>query len=327
MKFRTEIEHLQLSEKIGYRSRIFAAGSCFADSIASRLQAARFRVAANPAGVMFNPVSVAAMISRCAECRGVSSDEVRRGAEGMFHFDFHGSFTRPSAAEAAAVMTRAVEEGSRALAAADTVIITLGTAWVFRHAETGRIVANCHKEPASAFVRERLSVEDTVQTLESLLSGPLAGRHVILTVSPVRHKADGLSGNMVSKAVLRLAVDEVVSRHERVDYFPSFEIMYDDLRDYRFYDRDMVHPSAEAIDYIAEKFLQAAADSEALSLMPRVEAVVAAAAHRPLHPRSDAWRTFLERTLAESASLPGFIDLDAERMVLNERLRTARQTQ
>ena len=315
MKFRTEIDAKPFARRFGYDSRLFAAGSCFAEYMSQRMMSAKFRITANPTGTMFNPESVADTIERCAAARHVDPTEMAEGDEGWFHFGFHGSFSRRDAGEAAAAMNAAVDEGHRALTEADTVIVTFGTAWVFRLVENMVTVANCHRQPAAMFSRERLTAAEIVGRWSRLIEHELKGKHLILTVSPVRHLADGLDGNMLSKSVLRVAAAELAERYAgTVDYFPAYEILCDDLRDYRFYADDLVHPSAAAVEYVWEKFAAAALTPEAQAVVPQVEAVVAAAAHRPLHPGTESHRAFCRRQIEAIERLHG-IDLCAEREV------------
>ena len=321
MKFRTEIDIKPFRNRLGYNSRIFAAGSCFAENISARLATAKFNVTANPLGIMFNPVSVADTIERCAAARHVDPSEMAQGAEGWFHFGFHGSFSRADADSAAAAMNAAIDAGHKALTEADTVIVTFGTAYVFRLTENGATVANCHKQPAEMFRRERLSADEIVGRWSRLIENELRGKHIILTVSPVRHRADGLDGNMLSKSILRVAAAELAERYEDADYFPAYEILCDDLRDYRFYADDMVHPSEAAVGYIWEKFVRTAVTPEAQSLLERVEAIVEAAHHRPLHPGSESHRAFCRSQLEAIGRTEG-VDLSAERELFAAALET-----
>ena len=194
-------------------------------------------------------------------------------------------------------------EGAPAgLAEADYVLVTFGTAWVFE--EGGRVVANCERRPAHLFTRRRLSVEETVARFDGLMRGVLAGKQVVFTVSPVRHLKDGFEENSLSKAVLRVAVAEIVERHPgSAQYFPAFETLNDDLRDYRFYGPDLAHPSAEAVEYIAEKFAAAALTPEALKLLPQIERVVRATEHRPFGPDSEEHAAFREKMLGQAREL------------------------
>ena len=239
MKFRTEIEIAPLDVRFGYENRTLALGSCFASHIADRLARARFHVTANPTGILFNPLSIAAAVR--AFGTEVRREELQHDAERWFHFGFHGDFAAPTAEEALRRMNAARRAGAGALRAADRVILTLGTAWVYER--EGEVVANCHRRPAAEFTRRRLPVAEIVETLAALIEGPFAGKEVLLTVSPVRHLGDGLAGNAVSKATLRLAAEELAGGFRNVAYFPSYEILMDDLRDYRFYADDLVHPA------------------------------------------------------------------------------------
>ena len=302
MKFRTEIEIAPLGTKIGYENRILALGSCFAEHIAGRLAQAKFRVTANPSGILFNPLSIAAALRSYAGESPVRHSELGFDGELWFHYGFHGSFSAPEADQALAAMNAARKSGAEALRAADRIVLTFGTAWVYEH--DGAVVANCHRRPAAEFTRRRLGVDEIVTAFADLMAGPLGGREVILTVSPVRHLGDSLAGNAVSKATLRLAAEQLTERFKCSAYFPAFEILTDDLRDYRFYADDLVHPAPQAVAYVWEKFAPAVLTDEALRLLPEAEAIVAAAAHRPRNPQGEAHRAFCRRQLERIAALP-----------------------
>ena len=298
----TEIEIAPLGTKIGYENRILALGSCFAEHIAGRLAQAKFRVTANPSGILFNPLSIAAALRSYAGEKPVRHSELGFDGELWFHYGFHGSFSAPEADQALAAMNAARKSGAEALRAADRIVLTFGTAWVYEH--DGAVVANCHRRPAAEFSRRRLSVEEIVETFAKLIEGPLAGKQIILTISPVRHTGDTLAGNAVSKATLRLAAEQLTERFKCSAYFPAFEILTDDLRDYRFYADDLVHPAPQAVAYVWEKFAPAVLTDEALRLLPEAEAIVAAAAHRPRNPQGEAHRAFCRRQLERIAALP-----------------------
>ena len=291
-------------------------GSCFADNMAAELLRAKFRVTANPAGVLFNPASIALMLGMFDQATPVSRQELACDGGRWFDYRFHGSLAALSADEALQKMNAAVETGHRALREADTVIITFGTAWVYTLNATGQTAANCHKQPQSLFTKRRMSVNEIVAQFGQLLEGVLKEKSVIFTVSPVRHLADGFDENFLSKATLKLAVAELVAAHENALYFPAYEIVNDDLRDYRFYADDLVHPSAQAVAYIREKFFGAALDAEAAVALPKVVKIVAAAAHRPFNADDPAFvefcRTNLQRISELEESVAG-LDLSAER--------------
>ena len=229
MKFRTEIEILPYDRQLSYDDRLLALGSCFATEIGRRMAESKFRIAVNPSGVLFNPLSIVRTLRRYRDGRPVAKEELQHADGRWFHYDFHGSLAGDTADEALTRIDAAVAEGARALHEASAVLLTLGTAWVYERTDTGDVVANCHRQPAERFRRRRLSVEEVVSAIESVLPDESSGKRILLTVSPVRHLGDGLAGNAVSKAVLRLADEELSERHAQVAYFPAYEILCDDL--------------------------------------------------------------------------------------------------
>ena len=237
-------------------------------------------------------MSIARAVERFAASESPAREELRHDGERYFGYDFHSAFADADPERALAAMREAARRGADALRRADTVIITFGTAWIYRLRENGEVVANCHKQPQSLFARELLAADRIADSYAKLLEGPLADKHVIFTVSPVRHLGDGAERNSLSKAVLRVAVGELASRFPDADYFPSFEIMNDELRDYRFYADDMTHPSQTAVDYIWERFGATAFAESARRAAERAERIAEAAEHRPFDPRGEAHRNF-----------------------------------
>lgn len=311
MKFRTEIDKPQLKGRIDYNSKIVTLGSCFAENITKRLAAAKFCVKHSPVGILFNPASIASTLTAFAERSAVDCGRIVRRSEGWVSLDCHSELTMPTEEEAIKTLQNAIDEGHKLLRSATCVIITFGTAWVYEHIATGRVVANCHKQPSREFCRRRMSVEEIVTLFKPLMEGVLRDKHVIFTVSPIRHTTDGLTENCVSKAILRLAADTLSSTYDNADYFPAYEIVTDDLRDYRFYAEDMVHPSAQAVEYIWQRFIESALADSAVELLPKVEKIVAAATHKPFNPNSEEYATFCKRYLKEAQRL-SMIDFSAE---------------
>ncbi len=312
MKFRTEIDVAPMRCPIGYDSRIFAVGSCFAENISARLERARFRISTNPTGILFNPASIAALLTRADECRVPAPDEIVCTGGRAFSFDAHSSLSRTSAEQTLDVLSSAICEAHNRLKEATHVLLTFGTAWIYTLKSTCKVVANCHKQPQSLFERKRLEVTDIINLFDPLLGGMLGNKSVIMTVSPVRHTADGLADNFASKATLRLAIEELAARHSNVEYFPAFEIVNDDLRDYRFYGEDLVHPTPQAVGYIWEHFVSSTLTDEARALLSRVEKVVAAAEHRPFDSTGEEYKAFVRRTIEAMDALPQ-IDFGKER--------------
>ena len=312
MKFRTEISLTPIAEGIDHSAKIFALGSCFAENISARLKRAKFSVESNPFGVLFNPLSIANALDRLDAARSFAVCDIYAGKENYFSFDAHSSLDGRTNTEAFGNLNRAVAQGSKALHDADWVILTFGTAWVYER--EGRVVANCHKQPAAEFKRRRLSVEEIVERYSRLFEGALHGKNVVLTVSPVRHVGDGLQENSVSKAILRVAVEELVEKYENVHYFPSYEILIDDLRDYRYYADDLAHPSSMAVEYVWERFCEAMLTDAAKAKLPQIEQIVTAAEHRPFNPDGEEHKKFCRKMLAKAESMSD-IDFALEKSV------------
>ena len=304
MQFRTITDIKPFDRKIDHSHSILSLGSCFADNMARRLRRAKFRVTASPTGILFNPESIARAIDRfAADGETTLPHELRFDGRRYFSYDFHSSFSDSDRDRATASMDGALRTGTQALRAADTVIVTFGSAWVYRLRENGLVAANCHKQPQSLFTRELLAPEQIVQRYQTLLRGPLAGKTVILTVSPVRHLSDGLEQNSLSKAVLRVAIGMLTESCGNALYFPSLEIVNDELRDYRFYADDMIHPSAVTVDYIWQRFAQTAFSEATRRLAERAERIAEAAAHRPFDPDGEAHRAFCRTMLGRIGEL------------------------
>ena len=255
----TNVQVSRLPFVIDHGSGIVALGSCFADEMASRLSDGGFPVEQNPFGTLYNPESVAYALERIINCRDiVESDLVLH--DGLWHsWHHHGSFSRPTVGETLEACNRRLHQACDAMRSARLLIVTFGTAWVFELASR-QVVANCHKLPPSMFTRRMLTADGIValwQPLLSDLSRINPNLFILFTVSPIRHLADGAHGNQLSKATLLLAIDRLLCESSRCSYFPAYEIMLDELRDYRFYGPDMVHPTPLAADIIYQRFQQA----------------------------------------------------------------------
>lgn len=256
-----------LEEKITRNAGIISLGSCFSTEMGKRLSDAGYRVTDNPFGVLFNPISIAGSLERLIDPRPFTEkDVIRRNTnpapkngttppdEGYVSFYHHGSFRRESQELFLSNANHSLSEASTSLSEAEWIIVTFGTAWVFRELERGIIVSNCHKHPASEFRRERITAEEILDRYIPLVER-LQGKKWIFTVSPVRHIKDGLHGNQLSKAILLLAVEELCRRYpDRCHYFPSYEIVLDELRDYSWFGEDYSHPSEKAVDEVYERF-------------------------------------------------------------------------
>ena len=286
MKWQTPVAEGKCSVPLRAGDEIMVLGSCFADETGRRLAECGLDVCVNPFGTLYNPVSVCNSISRL-QC-GVPFTqedcvEMGAGAGLVCSFSHHTSFARPTPEAFLANANAVLEVASARWKASNRVLITLGTAWVYRHKESGEVVANCLKRPAGEFSRERLTVPQTAALLKSLVQR-YPDKFFVFTVSPIRHLSDGAHGNQVSKSILLLALEEVCAAFpDRTVYFPAYEILLDELRDYRFYAEDMVHPSLQAAEYVFGKFLSFAFPDEERSRLEERRKAFKASQHRPMH--------------------------------------------
>ena len=286
MKWQTPVAEGKSSVPLRAGDEIMVLGSCFADETGRRLAECGMDVCVNPFGTLYNPVSVCNSISRL-QC-GVPFTredcvEMGAGAGLVCSFSHHTSFARPTPEAFLEHANAALETASARWKSASKVLITLGTAWCWRHLPEGEIVSNCLKRPAGEFSRERLTVPQTAALLKSLVQR-YPDKFFVFTVSPIRHLSDGAHGNQVSKSILLLALEEVCAAFpDRTVYFPAYEILLDELRDYRFYAEDMVHPSLQAAEYVFGKFLSFAFPDEERSRLEERRKAFKASQHRPMH--------------------------------------------
>lgn len=301
MDFRIPVEIPPYPFRIGPSDRGLVLGSCFAAHIGGWLREGKMPVCVNPFGVLYNPASIAQALERLASGRPFGEDELFEH-NGLWHsFGHHGDFSGKDRETTLANINHALTDGATALKRADYLMLTLGTAWVYER--QGKVVANCHKLPAQEFKRRRLSVAEMVGMLaEQIDRWPK--KKVILTISPVIHRGDGLVENQLSKSSLIVAAHELVSRFpERVHYFPAYEIVTGELRDYRFYAEDMCHPSPLAVEVVRERFAEALLTPEARELMTEAAVLRRAMDHRPLHPESAEYERFRAKMRQKAESL------------------------
>ena len=300
MNFITPIQIPPSTIRIGYEHRTMIFGSCFAEAIGQRLSDLLFPVDLNPFGILYNPDSIAAAIRRLMDGNLFTADELTRYDDLYHSLLHHGSFSAPTADECLEQINARLSAGAEFLAAADRIIVTFGTSYVYRWKGTGAVVGNCHKMPDSYFRRERLSVDEIADTWLPLMDCIHRRRPTlkwIFTVSPVRHLRDGAHENNLSKSVLLLAIEKLISPYPTIaNYFPAYELMMDELRDYRFYAEDMCHPSPAAVRYIGDRFESTYMDTKTRAWLRRAEALHRDLQHRPIHPDSEAYRRFLVQT-------------------------------
>jgi hypothetical protein len=281
--FRTVVDVSKSPAGIAHGQRILCLGSCFAENIGNRLREFRFNACVNPTGALFNPSSIAACLGRLGEARPYNEGELFFD-KGIWHsWDHHSRFSSASREECLGNINEKFSEGIESLRILDVLILTFGTAFVYQLTENGRIVANCHKQPDSLFARKLLSVEEIVRECKEIMGQIYRARTkclCIATISPVRHLRDDPHENLVSKSTLACAVHELEKAFPKLYYFPAYEIMMDELRDYRFYEKDMAHPNEVAIDYIWEKFINACVEEKSRQFIRDFAPIRDAMGHR-----------------------------------------------
>jgi hypothetical protein len=301
-EFRTMVPVRPNASLISHESRILCMGSCFAEHIGEALTSNQFHALCNPTGSLFNPSSIASALRRLLDGRAYSRGDVF-SHDGLWKsFDHHSSFADSDPDDALCAMNDRFSLAAALLPELDFLLVTFGTAAVYCHKETGRIAANCHKLPHDRFERRLLSVEEIVTDYRALFARLLERRpalSIIITVSPVRHLRDDPHENQVSKSRLIAAVDELERLFPQVYYFPAYEIMMDELRDYRFYEADMAHPSETAVCYIWERFCEGCVAERSRMFIEAFEPVRLAQKHRLQSPQAASTQEFVKGTLAK----------------------------
>jgi hypothetical protein len=296
--FRTVMPVKKSPAMISHRTALLCIGSCFARHIGMRLETNRFPVTCNPTGILFNPLSIEITLRRLLENRRFGKEDLVFRDDCWHGFEHHSDFSGSDRDLVLASMNESFDRAAEAFCRADVLMLTFGTAAVYRHVQTDRVVANCHKMPHTEFERRLVPSAEIAGLYKKLFADLLARRpelRIVLTVSPVRHLRDDPHENSVSKARLIDAVFELESQFKQVSYFPAWEIMMDDLRDYRFYDEDMVHPNIVATEYIWERFYESAIADRSREFIREFEPVVKAMQHRIQDKDSSTARSFMAR--------------------------------
>jgi hypothetical protein len=304
--FRTVVPVIPSEIKISFNTSSLLMGSCFTENIGEKLSWYKFPVYVNPLGITYNPVSVKKGLERLLECNHYKKDELGFDGNLYFSFDHHSRFSDVNADVCLDKINTSLQKGSSALKGASFLFLTFGTSWFYRLRSSDAIVNNCHKLPERAFERARLSVDDIIKEYETLI--PLLNEYnprlqLVFTVSPIRHWKDGAHENQLSKSVLLLAIDALCKKFKQTFYFPAYELVMDELRDYRFYEEDMLHPNKIAINFIWQRFLDCFADKDALKLMPEIEKIQLSKQHRPFNQHTDQFKTFVRRQMQKIEEL------------------------
>ena len=292
MKLQTEISINPLEQTICYGDGLLFLGSCFADEVGSICRGLGFDALVNPFGVLYNPASISQSVERLDSGNPFCHEEVVQVGEGQYcTFSHNTAFWQSDEQMLLETVNNVLKEAHERFLQAKWVVISLGTSWAFRHKETHLVVSNCHKLPAAQFDRVFLPAEQSYQYFSEIVQQHPEKRF-IFTVSPLRHLKDGLHENQLSKAALLLAVDQVCKQFDNAHYFPAYEILLDELRDYRFYKEDMVHPTEQTVRYIWERFTDFAIDPKEKPAMKAAAELKQMQQHKPLFPESEAFKKF-----------------------------------
>ena len=327
MDFRTQIELPVGLPPITHAGQILMMGSCFVQNIGNFLKDAKFQLDLNPFGILYNPSSLSAVLIE------ILKRKVYKKGDLFFHNDLwhspmhHGLFSGPTLESTLQNINIRLLQVHQAMQKSDWLMLTFGTAYVYEQKETGKVVSNCHKLPENKFNRRLLSVEEIVEDYTALIT-EMSARNPelkwLFTVSPIRHIRDGMHANQLSKSTLLLAIDRLQQLFpERVFYFPSYEIILDELRDYRFYADDMLHPSPLAIRYLWERFSETFFSSETKQVIVAVQDIRRDLAHKPFHPESEAYQRFLGQIVLKIERLIGkypYLDFQKETELCHMRL-------
>ncbi len=285
MDFRTIVKPIEKKGIINHQNPIILMGSCFTDNIGKKLQDALFNVDINPTGILYNPASIANAINDIlTDKQYTAKDLFQRNDDSRYYsYNHHSDFSSINKDRMLENINERISEANKITQQPSTLIITFGTAYIYSLKETGAIVANCHKQPASMFDRRMLSIDEIVTMWDALISklkDTNPSLNIIFTVSPIRHLADGAHDNQLSKSTLLLSIAELCKKYSDIIYFPSYEILLDDLRDYRFYAQDMTHPSSVAVDYIYSIFSQSFFDKNTIQLAEECESITRRIHHK-----------------------------------------------
>lgn len=324
MEFRTTLTIPPSSVPLSLQSTLLTIGSCFADAMGTRMEQNKFKVLANPYGTVFNPISVAKLLRIASGLDQLNENRFVQLQEYWYHYDFHSRFHSLSIEDLSDSLKKTIHETATFLAQTDCLILTLGTSIVYQLTMDSQIVNNCHKVTEKGIFEKRMLTEPEIfsqlETVFTYLWQHNPKLHIILTISPVRHIKDTIQLNSVSKSLLRLVCYHLTERFSAISYFPAYEIMMDDLRDYRFYKADMIHPSEVAEDYIWQLFIKTYLDKEAQLFLQEWSKIRQALSHHPFREQSDAYRQFLNTTEQKILSWQHYVDVSIELSDIRNRI-------
>ncbi|MGV0924603.1 GSCFA domain-containing protein [Empedobacter tilapiae] len=326
MQFRTTFQIQSSDFKLNHQHKILTIGSCFSDEIGKRLIDLKFDGLINPFGVIFNSHSIQNLIEKSIQKKYFTTADVHQNGEEFFCFDVHSSFNALTKEAVLEELNSTLDQVHDYIHSCDVVMITLGTSWIYEWKTSNQVVANCHKVDAKKFEKRLLTSEENLKSLELIVSdlkkiNPTI--RIITTVSPVRHTKDGMVENNVSKARLLDALYQLSLQHNQVEYFPSYELVLDDLRDYRFFKEDLIHPSKQAVDYIWERFSETYFEQSTQTIIQKINKVISAINHRPFSEESDSHQQFLVKTITLMNELEkgNQLDFSTEKELLKSKIK------
>ena len=297
MKLQTQITiSPEKHNPIDYHSKLLLLGSCFSENIGERLNYFKFQTNQNPFGILFHPKAIENLVAHAINEKVYTENDIFFLNERWHCFDAHSNLSTVDKSELLKNLNQQIKTTKKQLKEVSHIVITFGTSWVYRHIETDSYVANCHKVPQKNFLKEILSIDQITESLEAvtaLIKSVNNDISITLTVSPVRHLKDGFIENQQSKAHLIAAIHQVVEPRKNIHYFPSYELMMDELRDYRFYGEDMIHPNKTAINYIWERFSDAWISTDSTQTMKEVQTIQNGINHKPFNSNSEKHIQFL----------------------------------
>ena len=323
-EFRTVLVNSPGSFQIGLPDHCLTIGSCFADNLGQLLQKHKFNTLVNPFGTSYNPISIHKVLRYANDNTLPQLETFGELNETFFNYDFHSSFSNLSKANLEKSLSTTISKAHEFLKSTTVLLITYGTAWVYERIDNGEIVSNCHKVPAQHFNKKLLTQKKILESFKGL-HDPLMTLNpnlkIILTLSPVRHLKDTLELNAVSKSIIRLSCHTITELYPNVEYFPAYELVLDDLRDYRFYDRDLLHPSPDAIEYIWKYFGEKYFSTETVLFIKEWGEVIKALGHRAYQPNSAGHQKFIHRLISKLENLKIKINVNQELNQLKGQLK------
>ena len=316
--FRTEFEIAEFNYKISTKSKLMFFGSCFTENIGEKIANLHLQNNINPFGILYNPASVSENIRLLIENKNFTEKDLNQNNNKWFSYNHHGKFSDEDKDKCLQNINTEINKASSSLKDANFLFITFGTSWVYKLKENNKIVANCHRIPAKEFNRERLTITEIVDDYKKLITkikNINPNIKIVFTVSPIRHWKDGANGNQLSKSVLLLAIEEIIKQNTNCFYFPSYEIIMDDLRDYRFYSSDMLHINDIAINYIWEKFTNTFFDNSTLEYAKKINKINSALNHRTENNKTEKYIEFINSNIAKTKTLETEYNIDLSDLV------------